>query len=107
MFTVELISRLAGDQNKVSVIENNNCKSHYKSAGHFFDSFGEKSYVFGIAGHGNGEVDYVTGMAKVAVCREIADRKIIFDSPGMWNFFEKSSKRVVQHIASEKCARGW
>ena len=41
-------------------------------------------------------------MAKVAVCREIADRKIILDSSGMWNFFVKGLKRVAPHIVSQK-----
>ena len=51
MFVVELILRLVGDQNKVTVMESDNCKSHYKSVNHLFNiqtinSFDKKSYVF-------------------------------------------------------------
>ena len=64
---------------------------------------GRKLYVFGIAGHENGEVDNVRGMTEVRVCREIAAGKSILDSPVMENFFVKGLKIVVLHTVSEKC----
>ena len=59
------------------LIESDNCQ-HYKSAESFHDSqdFANKwniplIRVFGIAGHGKGEVDHVWGIVKVAVHREV------------------------------------
>ena len=59
------------------LIESDNCQ-HYKSAESFHDSqdFANKwniplIRVFGIAGHGKGEVDHVWGIVKVAVRREV------------------------------------
>lgn len=60
------------------LIESDNCSSQYKSSQHFHDlqllanQFNRTVIrVFGIAGHGKGEVDHVGGVVKVAARQEI------------------------------------
>ena len=61
-------------QESTIVIESDNCTSQYKSAQHFHDlqEISTKYNrmlvrVFGIAGHGKGEIDHFGGLAKVAI----------------------------------------
>ena len=63
----------------VVMIESDNCSSQYKSAEHFHDLQVLSDRLnrvvvrmFGIAGHGKGEVDHVGGLVKVTIRREIA-----------------------------------
>jgi hypothetical protein len=61
------------------VIESDNCSSQYKSCAHFDGLIKLATQhniriirVYGVAGHGKGEVDHVGGLAKVAIRRETA-----------------------------------
>lgn len=67
------------------IIESDNCSAQYKSTQHFFhlqSLADEQSKIvirlYGIAGHGKGEVDHVGGVAKVAVRKEIAGKNILY-----------------------------
>ena len=74
-------------------IESDNCSSQYKSSEHFHDlqSIANSTKkmlirVFGIAGHGKGEVDHVGGIAKISIRREIANGACIEDADDMVTF---------------------
>ena len=69
-----------GSSNKYCVVESDNCTSQYKSRRHFshMQDMAEETgmtiiRVYGIAGHGKGEVDHVGGIVKTAVRREVAN----------------------------------
>jgi len=60
------------------IIESDNCKGQFKSTEHFYylqelsnNTNKEIICVYGVAGHGKGEVDHVGGIAKVCVRREV------------------------------------
>lgn len=62
------------------IIESDNCKAQYKSAEHFFhqqqlsnEYKRQVVRIYGVTGHGKGEIDHVRGIAKVAVRQEIAN----------------------------------
>ena len=64
------------------MIESDNCTSQYKSAQHFHDlqEISTKYNrmlvrVFGIAGHGKGEIDHVGGLAEVAIRQAVAPQE--------------------------------
>ena len=76
---VKMLDSVTIPEGAIIIIESDNCSSQYKSAHHFQDiqdlanKYGCTIIrVFGIAGHGKGEVDHVGGVAKVAVRQEIA-----------------------------------
>ena len=67
-----------------------------KSAEHFHDLqqiADEKNVTiirsYSIAGHGKGEVDHVGGMMKVAIRREIAAGKFLYDVSDMLDFLQR------------------
>ena len=64
------------------VIESDNCTSQYKSAKSCYDMQEQANKynvnlirLYGIAGHGKGEVDHVGGVAKISIHEEIASGK--------------------------------
>ena len=72
------------------IIESDNCTSQYKCAEHFsgLQDIARKYKVtvirvYGVAGHGKGEVDHVGGLAKVCVRREIAAGEALYNSEDM------------------------
>ena len=92
----EILSEVDTDQGSTLVIESDNCSSQYKSAGHFYDiqelANGKNIVIiriYGIAGHGKGEVDHVGGLTKVAVRTEIAAGEFFLDSESMVEFLDK------------------
>ena len=61
------------------IVESNNCKGQYKTAQHFYDmqdlanSLNKKVLrIYGVPGHGKGEVDHVGGIVKVAIRTSVA-----------------------------------
>ena len=75
------------------LIESDNCSSQYKSAEHFYDLqyLADKHNrtvvrVYGIAGHGKGELDHVGGIAKIAIRRGINNGTYMEDSEDMVDF---------------------
>ena len=69
------------------IVESDNCASQYKSAEHFYDiqSLSNESNmkiirVFGVAGHGKGEVDHVGGLAKVAIRRYVGTGGVVLNA---------------------------
>ena len=75
------------------IIESDNCSSQYKSAQHFFDLqeiSNENDIfiirIFGIAGHGKGEVDHVGGLTKIAIRHEIARGDYLDSAADMVDF---------------------
>ena len=72
------------------IIESDNCSSQYKSCEHFYDMELLANHydvniihIFGIAEHGKGEVDHVSGLAKTAIRREIAAGEFFSDASDM------------------------
>ena len=75
------------------IIESDNCKAQYKSAHHYDDlqeitNMLNKTLirVFGVAGHGKGEVDHVGGIVKVAVRQEVARGQIFTSASQVQRF---------------------
>lgn len=92
------------------VIESDNCSSQYKSAQHFTDmqEIADKNEikiirVYGVAGHGKGEVDHVGGLAKVTVRREIAAGALLTNAKDMVNFLNEkySHKDNPKYVIKE------
>ena len=80
---------------ELCVIESDNCTSQYKSAHHFHDIQAISDQIqipiirlYSVAGHGNGEVDHVGGLAKIAIRRYIGTGGIILDAADCINFLE-------------------
>ena len=80
-------------ENDVVGLESDNCCVQYKWAAHFKDcqdlSNGLKVQlirIYGISGHGKGEVDHVGGIAKVAIRREVAAGKFLNTAAEMVDF---------------------
>ena len=68
--------------------------------------------IFGVAGHGKGEVDHVGGTAKVAVRREIAAGQTFLDSEDIVEFLDKkfensSTNYVFREIKSRDLDIEW
>jgi len=91
----EMLEETNIENQEYIIIESDNCSSQYKSAAHFQDmkELSQKYNktiirVFGIAGHGKGEVDHVGGIAKVAVRREIAAGSFFSDAEEMVEFLQ-------------------
>ena len=66
----------------INLIVSDNCTSQYNCAEHFYglsqiaNQFNVNVIcIFGIAGHGNGEVEHVGGLVKVAIRQEVAAEK--------------------------------
>ena len=83
LVVTEMLDSTYMPDDAVILIESDNCSSQYKSCHHFVDmqdladKFKRRVIrVFGIAGHGKGEVDHVGGVAKVAVRQEVAGGEI-------------------------------
>lgn len=77
------------------IIESDNCKAQYKSAHHYDDlqeitNMLNKTLirVFGVAGHGKGEVDHVGGIVKVAVRQEVARGQIFTSAVQVRDFLQ-------------------
>ena len=92
------------------VIESDNCSVQYKSARHFYhlqqlSNQTNKTIIrmYGIAGHGKGEVDHVGGVAKVAVRREMASGAVFRESSEIVDFLLQkfSSKESPRYIIKE------
>ena len=88
------------------IIESDNCSAQYKSSQYFNDLQNLSNHlqktvirIFGIAGHGKGEVDHVGGTAKVAVRRETAAGQSYLDAAEIVEFlshkFETSNQPYV------------
>ena len=95
----EMLSEVEMQDDSVIIIESDNCTSQYKSSKHFYDTQNiankyEKTVfrVFGIAGHGKGEVDHVGGIAKVVIRRQIAAGSFFPDSSDMVEFLNEKFK---------------
>lgn len=78
------------EKSNTVVIESDNCSSQYKCSEHFHSLLNLATTnnvvvirIFGIAGHGKGEVDHVGGLAKVTIRREVAAEKTFTDSADM------------------------
>ena len=79
----------------VIVIKSDNCLGQYKS--HHFTNMQHLANklnhtvirVFGIADHGKGEVDHVTGVAKVAVQQQIARGELFASAWEVHEFLKK------------------
>ena len=97
---------------KLIVIASDNCTSQYKSAKHFYNLQTISNVlnkriicIFGVAGHGKGEVDHVAGTVKVTIRREIAAGEVLLDSNDIVSFlhtkFETSNQRCDIREISE------
>ena len=95
------------------LIESNNCSAQYKSSQHFNDLQNLSNHlqktvirIFGIAGHGKGEVDHVGGTAKVAVRQETAAGQSYLDAAEIVEFlshkFETSQPYVFKEIKAKE-----
>ena len=78
------------------IIHSDNCNSQYKSAKHFFgmqrltDKLNQQViHVFGVAGHGKGEVDHVGGLSKVAIHCEVAAGNQLCNSKEIVSFLTR------------------
>lgn len=83
VFVEQVLESIVADSNVPEgvslVIESDNCSGQYKSTQHFHhlqvlsNTWNRTIYhLYGIAGHGKGEVDHVGGIGKVAVRTAIA-----------------------------------
>ena len=101
------------------IIESDNCTSQYKCAEHFsgLQDIARKYKVtvirvYGVAGHGKGDVDHVGGLAKVCVRREIVAGEALYNSEDMVeclkNKFGDSESPLYffKEITSEELERG-
>jgi hypothetical protein len=93
------------DEMEYIIIESDNCCKQYKSAEHFYDLLCISNNtnkpiirVFGIAGHGKGEVDHVGGIAKIAIRREIANDADLKDAEDMVTFLLKKFESNNHHL---------
>ena len=91
----EILNEARFEAGSYCIIESDNCTSQYKSAAHFYDlqEIANKNEiaivrVFGIAGHGKGEVDHIGGLAKVTIRREIASGGLLADAEEMVAFLQ-------------------
>ena len=79
LVSTEMLESVAIPDDVIIIIESDNCSAQYKSSQHFSDMQDISNkynktliQVYGIAGHGKGEVDHVGGVAKVAIRQEIS-----------------------------------
>ena len=92
-------------------IESDNCFSQYKSVENFHNlqELSNKFnvtmiYLYGIAGHGKGEVDHVGGIAKISIRREIVTEGFMSDAGEMVDFLKEkfgqktNPKYVIKEI---------
>jgi hypothetical protein len=87
---------------KVIVTKSDNCAKDYKCAAHF-DKLQriEDSYnttlirIYGVPGHGKGEVDHVGGIAKVKVRREVAAGNLLQYSNEMVGFISEKFRDKI------------
>lgn len=77
-------------------IESDNCSSQYKSCAHFYliqqlsnDLNVNIIRIYGIAGHGKGEVDHVGGLAKTAVRKEVARGEFFQNAEELVDFLQE------------------
>ena len=94
--------------NKKIIIECNNCSSQYKSVKQLYDLQKltntyqtQVIWVFGVAGHGKGEVDHVGGTSKVAVRWEITAGKVLLDCDDILDFLKDKLSQISKHIFNE------
>ena len=94
--------------NKKIIIECNNCSSQYKSVKQLYDLQKltntyqtQVIWVFGVAGHGKGEVDHVGGTSKVAVRWEITAGKVLLDCDDILDFLKDKLNQISKHIFNE------
>ena len=94
VFVAKVLAEMLTDIDVINknmiVIESDNCTAQYKSSEHFqslIDLSTELDTqiirVYGISGHGKGEVDHVGGLAKVAIRREIAAGEMLSTAADM------------------------
>ena len=95
----EMFSTLEVPERIPIVIESDNCSGQYKSCQHFFHLQSLANQLncdivrmYGIAGHGKGEVDHVGGIAKVSVRKEIAAGEVFEKSDQIVSFLEHKFK---------------
>ena len=72
------------------LIESDNCLAQYKFCHHFVDMQNLVDRflrivirIFGVEGHGKGEVDHVGGVAKIAVWQQIAQGELFVSAAGV------------------------
>ena len=91
----EMLAHTDIPEKSIIVIESDNCTSQYKSAQNFTDmqQISNKYNttvirLFGIAGHGKGEVDHVGGITKVAARQEITKGAVFSNSSEITTFLQ-------------------
>ena len=91
----EMVSTIEVPEGVPMVIESDNCSSQYKSCQHFYHLQSLANQLncdivrmYGVAGHGKGEVDHVGGIAKVAVRKEICGGEVFQTSQQIVAFLE-------------------
>ena len=101
-------------ENDVLGLESDNCCAQYKKAAHFKDcqDFANRLRalllrIYGISGHGKGEVDHVGGISKVAIRREVAAGKFLSTAEQMVEFlndkfFERDHPKYSCHEVTSK-----
>ena len=101
--------------NKPLLIESDNCSSQYKCTAHFVKCQEIADLrdttiirIYGIPGHGKGEVDHVGGIAKVQVRRAVAAGHSLKVTEDMVDFLEEKFKEnsnptyIVKNIKPER-----
>ena len=86
----EMLTSTDVQESDAIIIESDNCTTQYKSASNFFklqqlsDVFRKPIiHIWSIAGHGKGEVDHVSGIAKVTIRQDIAGGMLFTDAEDM------------------------
>ena len=101
LFVDNAVKNIIGNADLTStsaiLIQSDNCSSQYKSARHFShlqklanSQQKEVLCLWSIAGHGKGEVDYVGGVAKIAIKHAISN-----------DFFFENSSDMVQYLSDK------
>ena len=111
----EMLGELTLFLGMVVIVESDNCSSQYKSAEHFHDlqELATKYQItiiriFGIAGHGKGEVDHVGGLAKISLRRGIASEVIMRNAEEMVQFLKlkfdakQNPSYIIKEIQEER-----
>ena len=88
--TKEMLMSTDVRESNAIIIESDNCTTQYKSASHFF-KLQQLSDVFckpiicirSIAGHRKGEMDHVSGIAKVTIRQDIVGGMFFTDAEDM------------------------